>query len=188
MLIEKYDQNGLLFNINFIDKASTSGVVGFRGRVAIVEGEVADAQGRRKPPALVMEHAVMLEKDGKLAMVAGSLDELAALPTFVEKYKDDFAPDMLGIIYTVNITKLMQVDLAGVNFALIPMQEGITWNELNDEAGIEKSAMKKLSSGDKVYTVWKELGGYKAKGDKLTLAEALKNVDANLKRVERGAI
>lgn len=188
MIIENYDQNGLLLNINFIDKASADGVIGFRGRVAIVEGEVADAQGRRKPPSVVMEHAVMLEKDGKLAMVAGSLDELASLPLFVEKYQDDFAPDMLGIIYTVNITKPMQVELGGVNFALVPMQEGITWNELNDEAGIEKSEMKKLSSGDKVYTVWKELRGYKAKGDKVTLEQAMSHTDAGLKRVERGAI
>lgn len=188
MIIEKYDQNGLLLNINFIDKASSDGVVGFRGRVALVEGEVADSQGRRKPPAVVMEHAVMLEQGGKLAMVSGSLDNLADLPTFVEKYKADFAPGMMAIIYVVNIATPMQLELEGINFALIPMQEGIPWNELNDEAGLQKGDMKKLSSGDKVYTVWKELGGYKPKGDKVTLDVALSKIDAGLKRVERGAI
>jgi hypothetical protein len=188
MIIEKYDQNGLLLNVNFIDKASADGVVGFRGRVAIVEGEVADAQGRRKPPAVVLEHGVMLEKDGKLALVSGSLDDLADLPTFVEKYKDDFAPGMMAIIYVVNISKPLQVELEGINFALIPMQEGIPWNELNDEAGLQKGDMKKLSSGDKVLTVWKELGGYKAKGDKMALDAALGQIEAGLKRVERGAI
>lgn len=188
MLIEKYDQEGLLLNISYIDKASTEGVVGFRGRMALVEGEVGDAQGRRKPPALVMEHTVLLEKEGKLAMTAGSLDHLADFPTFVEKYKGDFASDMLGIVYVVDITKPMQVEAGGVNFALVPMQEGITWNELNDEAGLEKNDLKKLSSGDKVYAVWKELAGFKAKGDKVTMEQAMANVDASLKRIERGAI
>jgi hypothetical protein len=68
------------------------------------------------------------------------------------------------------------------------MQEGIPWNELNDEAGLQKGDMKKLSSGDKVLTVWKELGGYKAKGDKVALDAALGQIEAGLKRVERGAI
>lgn len=82
----------------------------------------------------------------------------------------------------------MQVAAGGVSFALLPMQEGITWNELNDKAGLEKSALKKLSSGDKVYTVWKELSGFKPKGDKVSLEVAMGNVDASLKRIERGAI
>jgi len=188
MIIEKYDQEGMLLNISFVEKASEAGFVGFRGRLALVEGEVGDAQGRRKPPAIVMEHTVLLEKDGKLVLAAGSLDNFADFPTFIEKYKGDFAPDMLGIVYVVNITKPMQVEAGGINFALVPMQEGITWNELNDEAGLEKSALKKLSSGDKVYTVWEELKGFKAKGDKVTMDAAMANVDTSLKRIERGAI
>lgn len=188
MIIEKYNQEGLLLNISFIEKASANGFVGFRGRLALVEGEVADIKGHRKPPAIVMEHSVLLEREGKLVLAAGSLDNLADFPTFIEKYKGDFAPDMLGIVYVVNITKPMQVAAGGVNFALFPMQEGITWNELNDAAGLEKSALKKLSSGDKVYTVWKELSGFKPKGDQVSLEVAMGNVDASLKRIERGAI
>lgn len=188
MIIEKYEQEGKLLNISFVEKASKPGHVGFRGRLALVEGEVGDAQGRRKPPSLVMEHTVLLEKDGKLVLAAGSLDNLADFPTFVEKYQGDFAPDMLGIVYVVNATKPMQVEAGGANFALIPMQEGITWNELNDAAGLEKSALKKLSSGDKVLTVWEELKGFKAKGDKLSMEAAMANIDPSLKRVERGAI
>lgn len=188
MGIEHYNQEGLLLNISFVDKATTAGFVGFRGRLALVEGEVADAQGRRKPPAVVMEHAVLLEREGKLVLAAGSLDNLADFPTFIAKYQGDFTPDTLGIIYVVNITRPMQVEAGGVTFALIPLQEGITWNELNDAAGLEKSALKKLGSGDKVYTVWKELAGFKAEGDKVSFEAALGNVDASLKRVERGAI
>lgn len=68
------------------------------------------------------------------------------------------------------------------------MQEGITWNELLDVAGLDKRELKKLSSADKVYAVWDELREYSAKGRKVSMEEALTRTDAALKRVERGAL
>ena len=187
MVIKKYEQDGLLFNVSFVDRASEAGVLGFRGRLALVEGEVADESGNRKPPKVVMEHVVLLSRDDKLILAAGSLDDIQDLSAFVDKYKADFAPDMKAIIYVVNITEPMQVDIEGITFALIPMQEGITWNELLDEAGLEKNDLKKKSSGDKVYTVWQELKGFAPKGEKVSLDVAMSRT-ADIKRIERGAL
>lgn len=187
MIIKKYDEQGLLLNVAFVDQANDAEVYGFRGRLALVEGEVADQGGNRKPPAIVMEQTVLLSKGDKLIMVSGSLDRLQDLPALVSMYKDDFAPDMLAVIYVVNITKPMQVELEGINFALIPMQEGIAWNELMDEGGLEKNDLKKMSSGQKVVTVWESLSGFTPKGDTLSFEQALENT-ADIKRVERGAL
>lgn len=187
MIIKNYEQAGLLLNVSFAEAATSEGFAGFRGRLALVEGEVADEGGNRKPPSVVMEHVVLLSRDDKLMLVAGSLDKLEQLETFVEKYKADFSPEMRAILYVVNLTAPQQVELEGINFALIPMQEGITWNELLDEAGLDKSDLKKMASADKVYSVWEELKSFKPKGPSVTLQEALSKT-ADIKRVERGAL
>lgn len=187
MIIQEYDKKGLLLNVSFVEEADESGVCGFRGRLALVEGEVGDAAGNRKPPAIVMEQTTLLSKGDKLVFVSGSLDRLGDLPALVEMYKADFAPDMLAIIYVVNMTKAVQVEFEGITFSLIPMREGVAWNELMDEAGLDKGDMKKMSSGQKVATLVSELASYKAKSDKVSFDEAM-TLTANITRVERGAL
>ena len=188
MIIKNFEQDGLLLNVAFAEAASTEGYAGFRGRLALVDGEIADDSGNRKPPHKVMEHTVLLSKDDKLALAAGSLDKLSYLSDFVAKYKDALSADTQAIFYVVDLTEPLQVELEGVNFALIPMQEGITWNELLDEAGLDKSDLKKKSGADKVYTVWQDLKGFKAKGSAVSLEEAMSKTDDSLTRIERGAL
>lgn len=187
MIIKEYESKGLLLNVAFVDNAEGAGVLGFRGRLALVEGEVGDATGNRKPPAIVMEQTVLLSKDDKLVLLAGSLDRLEDLPALVEMYKSDLSPDTLVLIYVVNITEPMQVEFEGVNFALIPMREGVVWNELMDLGNLDKSDLKKMSSGQKVATVYDSVKGYQPKGEKLSLEQALERT-ADITRVERGAL
>lgn len=188
MIIKKFEQDGVLLNVAFAEAASSEGYAGFRGRLALVDGEVADDSGNRKPPHKVMEHTVLLSKDDKLALAAGSLDKLEYLNDFVAKYKEALTPETQAILYVVDLTEPLQVELEGVNFTLIPMQEGITWNELLDEAGLDKSDLKKMSGADKVYTVWEDLKGFKPKGSAVPMAEALGKTDSTLTRIERGAL
>ncbi len=188
MIIKKYEQDGLLLNVAFAEAASQEGFAGFRGRLALVDGEVADDSGNRKPPHKVMEHTVLLSRGDKLALAAGSLDKLDYLNDFVTKYAEALSPETQAIFYVVDLTEPLQVEQAGVTFALIPMQEGITWNELLDEAGLDKGDLKKMSGADKVYSVWEELKGFKAKGAVVSMEEALGKTDATLTRIERGAL
>lgn len=188
MSIKKYEQGGLLLNISFAEAASTSGFVAFRGRMALVEAEVGDEAGNRKTPAIVMEQVVLLDKDDKLVLASGSLNKLEQLSNFVEMYKNDFSPEMTAIIYVVDLTEPLQVELEGIDFSLIPMQEGIAWNELLDEADLDKSDLKGKSSADKVYAVWDEIKGFSGKGTRVSMDEALSKTDSTLTRIERGAL
>lgn len=188
MIIKQYEQDGRLLNIAFAEAASESGFAGFRGRLALVEGEVADDSGNRKPPHKVMEHTVLLSKDDQIVLLAGSLDKLDYLNDLVAMYKGAISADTQAILYVVDLTEPLQVELEGVNFALIPMVEGITWNELLDEAGLDKSDVKKMKGADKVYAVWQDLKGFKPKGSAVSMEEALGKTDASLTRIERGAL
>lgn len=187
MIIKEYEKRALLLNVAFVDAAEEADVVGFRGRLALVEGEPGDGAGNRKPPAIVMEQATLLSKGEKLTLLSGSLDRLEDLPALVEMYKADFSPDMLAILYVVNITEPMQVELEGVNFSLIPMREGVAWNELMEEGYLDKHDLKKMSSGQKVVTVYEALSGFKPKGEVVALEQALGRT-ADIQRVERGAL
>jgi len=188
MLLDKYEQEGLLFNMNFNSAASDADTYAYRGELILIEGEIADDQGRRKPPIAISRHTVLLEKDDKLAMAVGFIDDLALLNTFVEKYGADFASDMCALFYVVNITVPMQLEMNGVNFILIPLTDGIAWNEMTEELGLEKSDFKGQSPADKIVTAYDELKTYKPKyGSVTSFDEAMANT-AEIKREARGPV
>jgi len=187
MLLNQYEQDALLFNSNFSEDASEAGMMAYRGELVIIEGEIADAQGRRKPPLAVMRHAVLLTKGDSLAMLVGCLDRLALLEPLLAKYGRDLAPDARVLIYVVDITQPMQVEAQGMNIVLIPLTNGVAWNEMLDELVLEKGDLKGQSAADKVVTAWKAFDGYRPKFPKLVMAEAM-NHTADIKREAFGAI
>ena len=182
-----YDEKSLLINSNFKSKADADNTFAYRGELVLVEGEIGDAKGRKKPPVSVMRNAVLLSVDDKLAMAVGCLDQLSQLSELVAKYKDDFAADMRALFFVVNITKPLQVELEGVTCVLIPLTEGIAWNELLDILHLEKSDLKGQSSAEKVVTSYKEFASFKAKGDVVSMEEAAA-FTADIKREGYGAI
>lgn len=187
MLFDSYDENALLINSNFKSKADADNTYAYRGELVLVEGEVGDAMGRKKPPVAVMRNAVLLAVDDKLTLVVGCLDRLAHVSDLIAKYKDDFSAEMKAMLFVVNITRRMQVVLEGVTFVLIPLTEGIAWNELLDELYIEKSDLKGQSSAQKVVTAYDEFSSYKARGEIVTMQEA-QAFTADIKREGYGAV
>lgn len=177
MPLDKYKQAGLLFNMNFLEKTSEADVFAYRGELVLVEGEVGDAKGHAKPPIEVMRGVVILADD-KLKMLVGALDQLAMLTTFIEKYKADFATDMKAVLFVVNIKSRCQVVIDGITFILIPLVQGVPWNEIIDELALEKSDFKGQSSADKLLTVYNELQTYNPKAPVISFEEALASTTA----------
>jgi hypothetical protein len=186
MLLDTFETQGLLFNSNFKDSAG-SGLQAYRGDLVLIEGEVADAMGRRKPPLATMVSAVLLADAAQLKFVAGSLDEIAHLNAFVEKYAASFAPDMATLLFVVNIAKPMRVELAGIGFILLPLSDGLVWNELVDELNLDKSDFKGQTSSEKVVTLLKAYQDYRPRCETMPLAEAL-SLATNAKRGFHGAV
>jgi hypothetical protein len=186
MLLEKYKAAGLLFNSNFLEGSTTSGLSAYRGELVLIEGEVADTKGHAKPPVEVMRGVALLA-DTQLRFVLGALDDVAFLPAFVEKYKADFAPDMKALMYIVNIQAPVQVEIKGINFVLIPLIQGVPWNELIEEVRLDKSDFKGLSAADKVVKMVDELQSYKPKYPAASLDDVLVST-IDVKRQGWGAI
>jgi hypothetical protein len=56
-----------------------------------------------------------------------------------------------------NIGKGMQVELAGITYALLPFKEGLVWNEILEELSIEKQATHLTRDTQQGLTVRPEL-------------------------------
>lgn len=187
MLLDTYQERSLLFNANLKESTSKPGTIAYRGELVLKEGEVADAQGRRKPPLALLKEAAVLEENGKLTFVTGFLDELAELPLFIALYGADCAPDLAAALFVANIPKPIKVELDGFKFLLIPLTQGFIWNELVDELGMEKSDFKGQSPGDKVITLANELRTYQPKCEQIPYETALGQTTSG-KREMHGAV
>ena len=186
MLLDTFETQGLFYNSNFKETAGP-GVQAYRGDLVLIEGEVADALGRRKPPVATMVGTVLLADETQLKFLSGSLDEIAHLPVLVERYGAHLSPGMSALIYVVNIDKPMVVELAGVRFILLPLADGLAWNELMDELRLEKSDFKGQSSGQKVHTVYQAGKDYQPKYPETSLEQAMAAANG-AKRAIHGAV
>jgi hypothetical protein len=185
MLLDQYEQ--YFFNSNFREAATQAGWEAYRGELVLQEGEVADAQGRRKPPVSLMKQATVLVHGDELKLISGALDELQQFPYFMEKYGVSLNPSTVAVLFTVNIPKSFISVINGATVAFVSLTEGLCWNELIDLAALEKGDFKGQSSADKVVTVFNAFKGHKYKFPEVTVEEALKTTN-NAKREVHGAV
>ena len=172
MLLNTYKEAGNLFYVNFLEATPGGDQLAYRGDLVIVPGEVGDEKGHTKPPKTVLREAVILADD-KINMLIGGLDKMEYLPTLLEKYKGDFAADMKAMFFVVNLTNPIQVEVDGTNLVLIPLVQGVPWNEAMEELRMEKSDFKKQKPGEKLETMFAEMKTYSSKSPTATLDEAV---------------
>lgn len=185
MLLDRYES--LFFNANFKEAASDAGWAAYRGELVLKEGEIADAQGRRKPPVEVMKQAILLASGDDLKLMAGSLDALQYMPALLEKYGPDLKAGTLAVFYTVNIPSSFMTSVNGATLVFVPLVQGMVWNELIDLVALEKGDFKGQSAADKVLTLYKALKDYTFKRPESTIDAAMQTTN-DAKRENHGAI
>ncbi len=187
MLFDRYEQDQLLFNINFKESCSEAGKSAYRGELILIQGEVGDAQGRRKPPHLVLRHAIALAEGDKLALLAGSLDDVLNIKEVLAQYQADLKSGAVLMLFVVNIPKHLTVTIDGITCYLISMQDGMAWNEMCDLLGLEKADFKGQSAADKVLTALGAFADFKPKFATVDLEGAFATRN-DAKREGRGPI
>ena len=179
MLLDRYEP--YFFNSNFREAASDAGWEAYRGELIVIEGEVADEQGRRKPPVALFKQAIVLGQGDELKLLSGSLEELQHWPFLMEKFGGGLNPSTVAVMFTVNIPKPFVSVVNGATVAFIPLTEGLCWNELIDLVALEKGDFKGQGAADKVLTVFNAFKGFKFKYPEMSVDEALKTTN-NAKR------
>ena len=189
MLLETYQDKGLLTVTLVNGETGNASVYAYRGDLVLKEGSLREGSttDRRPPEALLIHSALIIEND-KIAFINGLLPKLDLLPVFVEKYKADIAKDCIALIYVENIGKGLQIELEGVTYKLMPFKQGLVWNELLEELYIEKSELKNQSAEDKVAIAYEAAKSYNPKTPLVTFAEAEDNTIEVIKDAAVGAI
>ncbi len=185
MLLDRYEP--YFFNSNFREAASDAAWEAYRGELIVIEGEVADEQGRRKPPVALFKQAIVLGQGDELKLLSGSLEELQHWPSLMEKFGSGLNPSAVVVMFTVNIPKPFVSVVNGATVAFIPLTEGLCWNELIDLVALEKGDFKGQGAADKVLTVFNAFKGHKFKYPEMSVDEALKTTN-NAKRETHGAV
>ncbi|MGZ4953618.1 MAG: hypothetical protein ACXV8Q_00780 [Methylobacter sp.] len=189
MLLETYQDKGLLTVTLVNGQTSTAGVYAYRGDLVLKEGSLREGSTTdRKPPEALFIHAALVVEGDKIKFINGLLPTLDLLPVFVEKYKADIAADCIALIYVENISKGLQVELEGITYKLLPFKEGLVWNEILEELYIEKSELKGQSAEDKVAIAYAAAKSYNPKTPLVTFAEAEENTFVVVKDAAVGAI
>jgi hypothetical protein len=177
----------LFFNANFKEAADDPSWVAYRGELVLEEGDIADAQGRRKAPHEVMKQGVLLSQGDSLKFISGSLDQFQHFSLFSEKFGAELNADTVAVLFAVNISKNFTMKLNQTTLIFISLAQGMIWNEMIDLVGLEKSDFKGQSGAEKVVTLYKALKAEKFDYPELTLDEALK-VTNSTKREMHGAV
>ncbi len=185
MLFDRYEEEGVFFNINFKAETST-GLTAYRGELVLIDGEVADASGRRKPPTSVLRDAILLAEGDKLKMLVGGLDAVSDLTSLTERYGADLAEDTSIFLLAPNAHAEAKIEVAAASGYLLPW-EAMVWAQLTEELRLEKSDFKGLSAADKVDTVYQELKGYSPSFPFIPMEEVLANA-TSAKKETHGAI
>lgn len=172
MLLQSYKEDQLMWLTTCHGDAG-DGAESFRGDLVIIHGELKPVSGTYNLPVAQIRQAVLLEKGGKLVMVAGNLASVDELPAFVEKYQGDLADDALVMLYIDNLGDDAVVDVDGIKYSLFRFGNGMVWNELLDEAALDKGDFKGQKPEEKVVTLYDELKGYVSKAGELSMDEVL---------------
>jgi len=184
-LIESYTP--LFFNANFCEAASLPEWSAYRGELTLKEGEIADAQGRRKPPVNVLKQVILLTAGDELKLLCGSLDELQELPLLVEKFGAALGPGSTVVLYTVNIPAPFHAEVNGATIEFVPLVQGMVWTELVEAVALEKGDFKGQSPADKVVTLYEAIKTHDFRSPASTIEDALLNTN-DAKRENHGAI
>jgi hypothetical protein len=189
MLLENYQEKGLLTVTLVNGETDTPGVYAYRGDLVLKEGTLREGSSTdRKPPEALFIHSALIIENDKIKFINGLLLTLDLLPVFVEKYKDDIADDCVAIVYVENISKGLQVVLEGVTYKLLPYKEGLVWNEILEELYIEKSELKGQSAEEKVAIAYAAAKSYTSKTPLITFDEAKEFTFVVVKDMSVGAI
>ncbi|GAB1257739.1 hypothetical protein NBRC116494_22410 [Aurantivibrio plasticivorans] len=185
MILETYQANHLFFNTNFIEPTSDGSMQGYRGDLVIIDGGLDD-KGHPNPPEVTIKGAVVLADD-KIHMLIASLDQVEDIPTLLDRYQADFADDIAILLFVVNAKENAIYEIGSAKAIIIPLVQGVPWNEAIDELALEKSDFKGQKPADKIATVYAELKSYKAKGTVKSLDQLLADVTEE-KREAWGAV
>lgn len=175
--------------LNAVLKAPTTkpGRFGFRGDIALkFQHQMAD---EKRPPEYSIEQVFLIapEDGSPLPFLAGYLHNFAYLADAATVLNGLLSPAGIYILFCGNIDLLAKyhVKMGDITFNILPLDESTVWTEVTELVGIDKTDLKKLSTGGKLNQLADQAAGFvsdyteKSFEEVLTLMGPVKNRNEN---------
>ncbi len=123
---------------------------GFRGEIALkFAAQLAD---EARPPEIAAFQAMFSATGDKLDFVACELDSLAYLRQVRDVLGDFLKADGKYFMFAgnVDISKKYLIELDGIPFYVLPLDEATVYNELLELVGLDRNDLKKLETDAKL--------------------------------------
>ena len=167
--------------LNPVYKAATKkpGRFGFRGALALkFAPKLAD---EARPPELPGEQVMAIAEAGAptIPFLACYLHSFEYLKTLAEVLGETLSPTGKYFVYCNNIDllKRYQVEMNGVSFYVLPIDEANVNNELLQLLYLEKNDLKKLDTAGKLDYLLDAATGFDGKYDVITFDEGLERME-----------
>lgn len=174
----RLEKEGRLLNPVLKGTTERPGRFGFRGELAIkFAQQFAD---EKRPPELSADQviAVAIAGEEKITFLAAYLHSFESLTAMAEVLDGLLTPEGKYFVFCNNIDLLSKyvVDVDGVPFNILPIDEATVYNELLELLYLEKSALKRASTGGKIDAIFDAATKFSQAYEGINYAEGLKRM------------
>jgi len=131
--------------------------------------------GEKRPPEVKADQMILAADGDKLSFFACHVDSLAYLELVMENFGDLFTPTGRYFLFAgnIDISKKYLIDMGGIAFNVLPLDEATVYNELLDLFYLEKSDLKKMNGEEKVDAIVNASKGFNGKFPATPFAQAV---------------
>ena len=141
---------GILLSPTFSGPTGKMDRYGFRGELGLKFPP--SLAGEKRPPEIKADQVILAVEGEKLSFLAVHVDSLAHLDELRTTFGGALVPGGKYFIFAgnVDISKKYLLDIDGVSFFVLPLDEATVYNELLDMLYLEKGDLKKKPAEGKI--------------------------------------
>ncbi len=164
---------GKLLSPTFNGPTGKSNRFGFRGELGLKFPE--SMAGEARPPLVKADQVILAAEGDKLVFFAAHVDSLAELDLIMDTLGDGLSSEGKYFLFAGNVdfSKKYKVEVKGIPWHVLPLDEATVWNETLDLLYLERSDLKRLSPEAKVDAVVDAALAYNGKLPEIPYSQAL---------------
>lgn len=145
----------------------------FRGEFALKLAP--STAGEKRPPEAKADQVIIATEAGKIAFFACHVPTLANLELVMDCLGADLTPQGRYFLFAgnVDISKKYAIDMNGIPFNVLPLDEATVYNELLDLLYLEKGDLKKMAGEEKVDAIVNAAASFNGKFPATSFAQAV---------------
>jgi hypothetical protein len=150
-----------------------AGRVAFRGEMALKF--TPSLAGEKRPPETKADQVILATEGDKITYFSCHVASLAHLEQVMELMGADMVPSGRYFLFAGNldISKKYLIDMNGIPFNVLPLDEATVYNELLDLFYLEKGDLKKMSGEEKIDAIIKGASSFNGKFPSIPFAQAV---------------